>query len=433
MSIKGTDDYRRRLSELCSLPLGHTPDMLAFKDSYICSVLILKQHSTIEFDSAVHWACIFHDIIDGKMSLWNEICKGTRAEYVQLRAPSRDLYDHVLYKKLWHGLVKTYPFLVLDPRSRYLIAILDFLGWVNRLPVDLPDPQTELDDYRRRDEELRTFELREEVVEPLHAIAREWFADFSLDETFRPRLSTGSTADAGRSVSKKFSLFRDRSSYSSLLRCEDGYPLWYAASKGQIDDVAKVCVVPKQMAKNRIICMEPAALVAHQLGLSKSILRFIDATHHPIKKFLDINDQEVNRNLVRHGLRDQLATIDLSNASDSVSWNLIKRIFRGMPLLRYLMATRSRYYSIGREIYQTEKYAPMGSGLCFLIESIVFCLILEWVRRCSCCTRITQYHGWSVYGDDLIVPQAAYQMTVDYLGHHGRLRFERRGTLFLRL
>jgi len=94
---------------------------------------------------------------------------------------------------------------------------------------------------------------------------------------------------------------------------------------------------------------------------------------------------------------------------------MVKRVFRGTKLLRYLVATRSRRTLLpdGRLI-DLKKFAPMGSALCFPIETIIFAAI------CHCVTREYGASGdYSVFGDDIIVPTRCADRTMEVLGALG--------------
>jgi hypothetical protein len=69
-------------------------------------------------------------------------------------------------------------------------------------------------------------------------------------------------------------------------------------------------------------------------------------------------------------------TIDLSSASDSVSWSLVKRIFPP-KVLKHLLATRTKTVKTpGGELVELNKFAPMGSALCFPIQCTVFSAVV---------------------------------------------------------
>lgn len=114
--------------------------------------------------------------------------------------------------------------------------------------------------------------------------------------------------------------------------------------------------------------------------------------------------------------QSRYATIDLSNASDSVSWRLVKQLCKRIPLLRYLYGSRSNCTMLNGIIHHFDKFAPMGSALCFPIESVLFASVVELAHR-KHYGQASQGHlsGCSVYGDDIIVPAELYQLVVDIL------------------
>jgi hypothetical protein len=75
-------------------------------------------------------------------------------------------------------------------------------------------------------------------------------------------------------------------------------------------------------------------------------------------------------------------------------------LFKDTPLEQFIIATRSdRTLLPDGQLIDLKKFAPMGSALCFPIETIIFAAI---------CRLVTREHGlasdFSVFGDDIIVP-----------------------------
>lgn len=117
--------------------------------------------------------------------------------------------------------------------------------------------------------------------------------------------------------------------------------------------------------------------------------------------------QEVHRGLAQLGsLFDNRATIDMSNASDTVAKLLVKLGFPNdwYQLLDSLRAPLTR---VKRRWVLLEKFSSMGNGFTFELETIIFLALARVVVRheggdpdqCSC------------YGDDLIIP-APYTRSV---------------------
>jgi hypothetical protein len=175
----------------------------------------------------------------------------------------------------------------------------------------------------------------------------------------------------------------------------------------------KVTLVPKTMKTPRVIAMEPTCMQFMQQGLWRSFLE-----HYKRDDFLPsvigFDDQVPNQDLARQGSLDQrTATLDLSDASDRVSNQLIRAMTRPWPsLFQAIDATRSRKAVIpgSGDVVRLSKYASMGSALCFPMEAAVFTtLIFLGIQRSlntSLSPRDLRRYAGSVrvYGDDLIVP-----------------------------
>ena len=93
-----------------------------------------------------------------------------------------------------------------------------------------------------------------------------------------------------------------------------------------------------------------------------------------ISRFVNLRDQSMSQDAAVHGsLYFSTDTIDLSSASDSVSVELVRRIFPS-DYLFYMMATRSSRVELydGSSITSVSKFAPMGSAVCFPTQCIIF-------------------------------------------------------------
>jgi hypothetical protein len=189
----------------------------------------------------------------------------------------------------------------------------------------------------------------------------------------------------------------------------------------------KVIAVPKTQKTPRIIAIEPtcmqyaqqAVLDGFNRGISKSFLR----------DFVGTESQEPNQLLAREGsLTGSLATLDLSDASDRVSNQLVRCLLSSNPVLQGAVdACRSQTADVpGHGVIPLAKFASMGSALCFPIEAMVFltlCLLgieRELSTRFTSKADVIRYTGMvRVYGDDIIVPTSAVHSVVHTLGHFG--------------
>lgn len=138
---------------------------------------------------------------------------------------------------------------------------------------------------------------------------------------------------------------------------------------------AELRFVPKDVTKSRSIAMEPNTFMYHQQGVMKSLLRCMRKTK--ARRFVNIQDQQRNADLARYGsVTNRIDTIDLSSASDSVHWKLVEGIFPE-DVRKYLFGTRtSRVRTPDGETITVNKFAPMGSALCFPVQCLVFTTVV---------------------------------------------------------
>jgi len=131
------------------------------------------------------------------------------------------------------------------------------------------------------------------------------------------------------------------------------------------------------------------------------------------RNLICFDSQEHNRLLARSASRDgRLATLDLKEASDRVSNQLVLELFANHPHLgEAVQVVRSRTADVpGTGVIRLAKYASMGSGLTFPIESMVFCTLVFLGIEKALNRPLTQqdvqslYGSVRIYGDDILVP-----------------------------
>jgi hypothetical protein len=182
---------------------------------------------------------------------------------------------------------------------------------------------------------------------------------------------------------------------------------WYKSLERLETGVAKVVLVPKDSRGPRLISCEPLEFQWIQQGLGRKLMEFFE--HHSMTKgHINFTRQEINRSLALEGsILQNWATIDLKEASDRVSLELVRSVFQDCPdLLRALEACRTTATKLpSGEVLALKKFAPMGSALCFPVEAYVFWAIL--VAAMSLKLKLplkTVGERIFVYGDDIIVP-----------------------------
>jgi len=195
----------------------------------------------------------------------------------------------------------------------------------------------------------------------------------------------------------------------------------------------RVIAVPKTMKTPRIIAIEPAYMQYIQQGIHRLFVR-----HIRIAKFgalVNYESQLPNQEMARIGsYNGSIATLDLSEASDRVSNQLVRALLRDFPVLYEAVdACRSRSADVpGHGVIRLAKFASMGSALCFPIESLVFLVITMMgyykgtkedpeLDTPQNRLKFLNYFGREVrtYGDDIIVPSRYAQAVSDELESFG--------------
>jgi hypothetical protein len=128
--------------------------------------------------------------------------------------------------------------------------------------------------------------------------------------------------------------------------------------------------------------------------------------------------QERNQNLAAlascRTIGSSFATIDLASASDTVSIELIRYLLPS-AWFGYLDDIRSHSGTIEGDTFTGEKFSSMGNGYTFALETLVFWAIS---KACISLTSETE-EKFSVFGDDIIVPDTAALLTTEVLQWSG--------------
>lgn len=163
---------------------------------------------------------------------------------------------------------------------------------------------------------------------------------------------------------------------------------------------SRVCFVPKDSRGPRVIAAEPAVLQYLQQGLGRRIVEWVERHDLTRGRVLFTNQRTHQRLALRASLTGSHATLDLQDASDRVSTELVKRLFPA-NLVPYLLALRSDTATLlKKETVTLNKYASMGSALCFPVEALTFYALsvgAVWQLR-----HALEFPGIFVYGDDII-------------------------------
>lgn len=261
----------------------------------------------------------------------------------------------------------------------------------------------------------------EGIESHLAHIAYTWLRGFKF-HCRRGTFSNGSTSTCGSSLLQKCKepgrLRLDTACFllKEAYRCNRPRIFPWSINQGG-DPVSKVTFVPKNGTHLRTISMEPAIFNYYQNMFDKQLCGYL---LQKLPNHFNFDDQTESQLLAIAGSGDgSYATADLSAASDSVSNRLVSSVFRFLPEMREaLQALRTQQCLLpdGR-LHKLVKFAPMGSRLCFTIETLIFALCCEYA--CEVSGLSPNQRSYRVYGDDIVIAAAAYPVLVYILEQLG--------------
>lgn len=170
---------------------------------------------------------------------------------------------------------------------------------------------------------------------------------------------------------------------------------------------SKVTTVPKNAKTDRVICIEPTLNVYLQRGIGhliRSRLRVFGLD-------LDVQADE-NRKAAARAFRDELVTIDLKAASDSIAMSLVSNLVP--PEWEHLIRlARSPSAKLDGDYVSLEKVSSMGNGFTFELESLIFWALARTL------VPPDEHQDVHVFGDDIIIPRAYAQSLIEALNYLG--------------
>jgi len=171
-----------------------------------------------------------------------------------------------------------------------------------------------------------------------------------------------------------------------------------------VEPVSEVLFVPKDSRGPRVIVREPYDLLIHQMAFQDWLIPVLEKSTHGHIQFLD---QTKFRELAREGsLNGKWATLDLKEASDRVSYRLIKHLFKDCPGVReFLFRYRTHFTCLpSGQVLRLAKLSGMGSGFTFPLMSLLIHLsiVRGIVNHAHISYKEAAKHVF-VYGDDIIV------------------------------
>jgi hypothetical protein len=168
---------------------------------------------------------------------------------------------------------------------------------------------------------------------------------------------------------------------------------------------ANRCVqVPKNARTNRMIAAEPAANAFMQQSVGRFIRRrLLD------RAGIDIRNQGNNQDAAFRALVDNLSTIDLQMASDTMSKSLLEHVLPHDWYI-FLSSLRCEFSNVNGKTVYLEKFSSMGNAFTFELETLVFWALMK--------VLVGDSELW-VYGDDIIIESRFYDIAVKALAYAG--------------
>jgi hypothetical protein len=239
------------------------------------------------------------------------------------------------------------------------------------------------------------------------------FKDYEQDRSLFT-LPPGSTYEGAHTYLDKFKIVLSNQQW---LR-EHGVNIpWYPCDTRNPADCNRYVSVPKDYKTGRGVAPEPVSrqVFGYQVdsGMRKCLRKF----------HVDLNDQNRNRTLCSIAYKHGLATIDKSNASDSISLTLVEALTQYTPQLwDDLCACRTNFIQVDGKIVPNYRCMTMGNAVTCSLQSgiylsgLMYCIDLwnnlpadssrsskDGMRRQDRHKQFT-LADIGVYNDDVILP-----------------------------
>lgn len=170
--------------------------------------------------------------------------------------------------------------------------------------------------------------------------------------------------------------------------------------------------VPKTYKTHRSIASEPLLNGFLQKGIDQYMRVLLRE-----RAGIDLRFQEPNQLMARdgsiEGQLDPYATIDLSSASDSMSYGIAKTLLPP-DWFELLNSARSHEYTYSGKRNAYQKFVSMGNGFCFPLQTLLFAAACHAI-----CVDCGYPDDFRVYGDDIIVRRSLALSVIELLRYLG--------------
>lgn len=202
---------------------------------------------------------------------------------------------------------------------------------------------------------------------------------------------------------------------------------------------SRISFVPKDSRITRTICTEPILNMYFQKGIAN----VLEARLRQVVGIDLRNQPERNRRLCRLGsVTNEIGTIDLTSASDSLSMRLVAEVFPD-HMVRWLERTRCKQTLHNGVWHELHMVSSMGNAFTFPLQTLFFTALVVGAYRSLGIkprynSRITSFGldvahckvhrlestrdgNFAVFGDDILVQREAYDLVAKLLEATGFL------------
>lgn len=229
----------------------------------------------------------------------------------------------------------------------------------------------------------------------------------ALDFRFGPGAAFGVRGDTSSYAKLHSQLECTRTMLPLISEFLGEFPGWFPGCEASVTIVqgSELTLVPKDAKTDRPICIEPLLNGLGQKGIGAYMKRRL------LRWGVDLRDQTINQRLASKAENLKLATVDFSSASDTIAYNLVWRLLP-CEWSQFLDAFRCPRYLVDKTWYNFQKFSSMGNAYTFELETLIFFSLA--IATCEE-LGITPMVGRNlhVYGDDVILPQEAFDVYHD--------------------
>lgn len=230
--------------------------------------------------------------------------------------------------------------------------------------------------------------------------------------------SNGSCCDSSKAVIDK------------VLSAVSAFPYqmgWNIPITRESESVSEIQAVPKSYKARRIIAKERAGAQWLYQSLRKDLLLSMESrvpgTVYKYSDFITLYDQVRSQDGCAFGsLTGSLATLDLSNASDTIRYSIAREVFPNWVIDR-IDPIRSQALVVGTKKVTPYLFLTAGTAATFPCESLFFLAVaISSIRYFNAVAGeripITPKNVY-VYGDDIIIPTQCASICMEFLSKIG--------------